>query len=115
MDNIESILTSVKDQLGIEETYTHFDKDLIIHINSVLMVLNQLGVGPEIPYTIRDANDKWIDFLEDNKQVESVKTYMYMKVRMIFDPPQNSFTINAAERIINEFEWRLNVQAEGGM
>ena len=108
----ESILTSIKKLLGIPEDYEHFDQDIIIHINSVFMILNQLGVGPTEEFTITDKTAVWSDFISDNKKFESVKTYMYMKVRLLFDPPLSSAVMDCINKVINELEWRLNVAAE---
>lgn len=108
---MESILTSIKKLLGPEESYDHFDTDIIIHINSALMVLNQLGVGPVEGFSISDKEAVWTDFVPE-KNVEAVKTYVYLKVRLIFDPPQSSFLVAAIEKQITELEWRLNVKAE---
>lgn len=110
---MESILTSVKKYCGIAEEYTHFDNDLIMHINSVLFVLTQLGVGPSNGFTIGDKYAKWTD-LVDEGQLEAVKSYVCMKVRLIFDPPQSSTHIEAMKNLINEFEWRLNITVDPG-
>lgn len=112
---MDSILTSIKKMLGIEQEYTQFDLDIILNINSVLMTLSQLGVGPETGFAIIGAEETWDDFLGDRTDLESVKSYIYLKVRLLFDPPTSSFVLEAMERQINEFEWRLNVQAEGGV
>lgn len=109
---MESILTSVKKMLGIAEDYKHFDNDIIIHINSVFMILNQLGVGPEEPVTIISELETWSKLLGDLKNMEAVKTYVYLKVRLLFDPPSNSFTVNAAKEQCAELESRLIMQAE---
>ena len=108
----ESILTSIKKLLGIPEDYEHFDQDIIIHINSVFMILNQLGVGPTEEFTITDKTAVWSDFISDNKKFESVKTSVYMKVRLLFDPPLSSAVMDCINKVINELEWRLNVAAE---
>jgi hypothetical protein len=110
---MESILTSVKKLLGLTEDYTHFDPDIIMHINSVLMVLTQLGVGPASGFTISDASAIWADFLpEGDTRFESVKSYVFMKVKLLFDPPLNSSVTESYNRLISEFEFRLNVAAE---
>ena len=110
---MDSILTSIKKLMGIEEDYTHFDTDLIIHINSVFMILTQMGVGPPEGFSITDKSASWTNFISnDDKRFESVKSYIYMKVRLIFDPPSSSALIEAMNRQISEFEWRLNVAAE---
>lgn len=109
----ESILTSIKKLLGIEESYAHFDPDIIMHINSVLAILIQLGVGPSDGFSISDKSSTWSDFLgSDATKLDGVKTYVYMKVRLIFDPPATAATIDSMNRLVNEFEWRLNVTAE---
>ena len=110
---MDSILTSIKKLLGIAQECTDFDMDLIIHINSVLMILTQLGVGPEKGFTIEDSRDLWKDFLEDDlSKLEAVRTFVYLKVRLIFDPPSSSAVIESINRTISELEWRLNVAAE---
>ena len=109
---MESILTSIKKLLGIAEEYEHFDMDLIMHINSVFMTLTQLGVGPEEGFTIEDETSEWIEFIEDPNKLQAVKSYMYLKVKLLFDPPLSSAVIESTNRQIAEFEWRLNVAAE---
>lgn len=109
---MDSILTSVKKMLGIPEEYEQFDMDIIMHINSVFMILTQLGVGPEEGFAIADKTDEWDDFIGDNVLLELVKSYVYLKVRLIFDPPQSSSIIEAMNRQINEFEWRINVAVD---
>ena len=111
---MESILTSVKKMLGIAEEYTHFDADLIMHINTVFTVLNQLGVGPAYGFRIEDAEDEWEDFLDDEVALESVKSYMTMKVKLLFDPPTSSAVMEATNRMVSELEWRLNVTVDPG-
>lgn len=109
---MESILNSIKQLLGIDETETHFDMDIMIHINSVFSNLNQMGVGPETTFYIEDDITTWSDFTgEDAALFNNVKTYMYLKVRLIFDPPASASVLSAMERQINELEWRLNVSA----
>lgn len=109
---MDSILNSVKKLLGITEDYTHFDADIIMHINSVFVILSQLGVGSENGFTISDASAVWSDFLPEGSNLELVKSYMYLKVRLLFDPPQSSAVMDATKRSIDEFEFRLNVEAE---
>lgn len=108
----ESILTSIKAQLGIQEEYTAFDQQLIMHINSVFMVLNQLGVGPTAGFTISDKTATWNNFLPSDKNLEATKSYVGMRVKMLFDPPTTSVVAESMNRMINEFEWRLNVGTE---
>lgn len=109
-----SVLDSVKKQLGLSDSYTAFDPDIIMGINSVFLILNQLGVGPANPFSIEDNTAEWDDFFDGNEQIELVKSYMYLKVRLIFDPPSTGVLHEAMERQIQEFEWRLNVYAETG-
>ena len=110
---MESILTSIKKLLGITEEYEHFDPDIIMHINSVFMILNQLGVGPENGFSISDSSAIWEDFLPaDNKNFEAVKSYIHLKVKLLFDPPLSSAVMEATKQMISELEWRLNVEAE---
>lgn len=109
---MESILTSIKKLLGITEEYEHFDSDIIMHINSVFMILTQLGVGPEDGFTINNKETTWNEFTNDDKKIEAVKSYVYMKVKLLFDPPASSSVMEAMNRSISEFEWRLNVAAD---
>lgn len=111
---MESILTSVKKMLGITEEYDHFDMDIIMHINSVFMVLNQLGVGPEKGFYIEDDTATWADFLGDPTSLQMVKSYMGMKVRLLFDPPANGTVMKSIEQAISEFEFRLNIAVDNG-
>lgn len=108
----ESILTSIKKLLNISVDDKSFDQDVLIHINSVFMILNQMGVGTKETFSIKDGKTKWTDFLENNKDLESVKTYIYLKVKMVFDPPANSSIIEAYNQLIKEYEWRLNSRAD---
>ena len=110
---MESILTSIKKMLGIVEEYEHFDSDIIIHINSVFMTLAQLGVGPSEGFYIEDEEAIWTDFIPDLSKLQAVKTYVYLKVRLLFDPSSlGSATLAAYERQIQELEWRLNAAVE---
>lgn len=112
MDNTDSILTSVKKMLGIMEEYEHFDSDLIMHINSVFGVLNQIGVGPEEGFSIQDKCALWSDFIGNTALFAIVKSYMALKVKMMFDPPLSSAVMETYKTQISEYEWRLNVAAE---
>ena len=109
---MESILTSIKKLLGIAEDYTAFDTDIMIHINSVFMILTQLGVGPANGFRITGAYETWEEFVSDGIVADAVKTYVYLKVRLLFDPPTSSAVMDAINRSISEYEWRLNVAAE---
>lgn len=109
---MENILDSIKKLLGIDEADLNFDQELIMHINSVFMVLNQLGVGPVGGFKISSNEEVWTDFVGTRLDLESVKSYIYLKVRLLFDPPQNSFLVGSIEKQIEENEWRLQVQVE---
>ena len=108
----DSILTSIKKLLGIEEVYTHFDTDLIMHINSVFMILTQLGVGPAEGFSITDSDAVWGDFITNENSVEAVKSYIYLKVKLMFDPPLSGTVSDSMSRTISELEWRLNVAVD---
>ena len=110
---MESILTSIKKLLGIAEDDDSFDTDVIMHINSTFMVLTQLGVGPPEGFMIEDESATWADFIPDGVSLEAIKSYIYLRVKMIFDVNTTpSAVIDAMNRTINELEWRLNVAAE---
>ena len=109
---MESILTSIKKLLGIAEEYTQFDADLIMHMNSVFSILTQLGVGPSNGFSIEDDSATWDEFIPEGQNVELVKSYIHLKVKLLFDPPLTSAKIEAMNKNIGEFEWRLNVAAE---
>mgnify|MGYP003291199741 CR=1 FL=1 len=109
---MESILTSIKKLLGIPEEYTVFDPDLIMHINTVFMTLRQLGVGPVEGFRIEDDMATWNDYIIESENLDAVKSYIHLKVKLLFDPPLNSAVIEAIKQSVNELEWRLNLQAE---
>ena len=109
---MESILNSIKKLLGIAEDYDYFDSDIIMHINSVFATLTQLGVGPEDGFSIDDESDKWEDFLPEERMLHSVKSYMFMKVKLMFDPPLSSAVIECTKEQIKELEWRLQVAVD---
>lgn len=110
---MDSILGSVRKMIGgIDEDESPFDRDLIIHINSVFTVVNQLGVGPKDAYSITDDSQTWEDFWGDSEVINMVKSYMYLKTKIIFDPPTSGVLHEALERQITEFEWRLSVQGD---
>jgi len=109
---MESILTSIKELLGIRGECTDFDGQLIIHINTVLAVLTQLGVGPSDGFYIEDASALWEDFIENQAKWQAAKSYTYLKVRLIFDPPISAAAIESMNRQISEYEWRLCVMAD---
>ena len=109
---MESILTSIKAMLGITEQYTHFDAELIMHINSAFSILTQIGVGPSTGFSIQDDYATWTDFMPTDPRLEMVKTYMYKKVKFIFDPPDRSVIADALKRDIDELEFRLSVAVD---
>ena len=108
----ESILRSTKKILGLTDDYTPFDLDVITHINAAFSILDQLGVGPEGGFSIVDDTTVWSDFVVPANQLHLVKTYVFLKVRLLFDPPSTSFLIKAMEDQVKEYEWRLNVFRE---
>lgn len=112
--NDESILLSVKRQLEICDDYNAFDPVIVTHINSVFMILDQLGVSLEPGFQITGENENWADYLQGRKELNLIKSYMYLKVRLLFDPPNVGVLHEAMERQIAEFEWRLNVQVDPG-
>lgn len=108
-----SILNSVKKVLGIAEDYTAFDVDIIMHINSVFATLQQLGIGPETGFEIEDKTTDWVEYLGEDINLNQVKTYVYLRVRLLFDPPDSSYARQAMADQVREIEWRLNVYREG--
>jgi hypothetical protein len=109
---MDSILTSIKKLLGIYESDTSFDVDITMHINTVIMILRQMGIGPSNGFSITGPYETWAEYLPDISLIEPVKTYIALKVRLIFDPPASSAIIEAMNRTISELEWRLNVQVD---
>lgn len=107
---IESILRSVTKMLGMTEDYEHFDHDIIIHINSVFVDLYELGVGDRV-FQIEDDTSKWSDFITDER-LNYVQQYVFLKVRLVFDPPTSSFVLTSIEDKIKELEWRINVMVD---
>lgn len=108
----ESILRDIKKMLGLDLDYDPYNADLIVLINSALMVLCQLGVGPKKGFIVKDYTSKWSDFLINDVNLEAAKQYIYLKVRVTFDPPNSSAVLESYNKQIQELEWRLNVQAE---
>jgi hypothetical protein len=108
----DSILISTKKILGLDADYTPFDLDVITHINAAFSILNQLGVGPLDGFFIEGDQETWDDFAVPANQLNLVRTYIFLKVRMLFDPPATSFLIEACNNQIKEYEWRLNVFRE---
>ena len=109
----ESILTTIKKLLGLDESYEAFDTDVIIAINTALMALMQIGVGPKIGFRIEDDEATWEDFLgSDVADLEAAKSYVFIKARLMFDPPSSSVVVEAYNKAAEECEWRLNVQRD---
>ena len=113
---MESILTSIKQMLGIAEDYTVFDTNIIMDINSVFADLAQMGVGPSEGFAIEDSSTIWQDFVTDNLLLNSVKSYMHLRVKLLFDPGSiGASTLASYERQISQWEWRLNLAAESAV
>lgn len=112
----ESILSTIKKLLGVTDDYDYFDQDLLIHINSTLMSLSQIGVCPSQDFYTLDKDTTWSEYLgydyQENIDFGSIKSYIYLKVKLLFDPPQNSFTIEAINKMITEMEWRIYIVSE---
>ena len=110
----DSILNTIKKMLGPDSAYDVFDTDMIIHINTALSILTQLGVGPAKGFRITGPDETWTDFIGSDIDLESIKTYVYLKVKMLFDPPSSSFVMKSMEETCKEIEWRLNVAVDEG-
>lgn len=110
----DSILDTTKKMLGFDRSYTAFDLDILTHINSTFFTLQQIGIGPSKGFVITDREATWPNYLVGD-DISAVKSYMFLKVRMMFDPPTTSFANEAIKAQITELEWRLNVQSEGRM
>lgn len=110
----DSILDSTKKLIGLDKDYHDFDADLVTFINSAFFNLRQLGVGPAEGFNITDDKAVWSDFSSDDSILTGVKPYIQQKVRLQFDPPSNSFVESSIRENIKEYEWRLNIQGEGG-
>lgn len=113
INKMESILDSIKKLLGIQPEYRAFDEDLIIHINTVFIILNQLNVGPEEGFMIVDGSESWDDFIKGINET-MVKTYIYLKVRLMFDPPTSGVLVESMNSMISELEWRLYLEGDKG-
>ncbi|MFI3173957.1 MAG: hypothetical protein R3Y53_01995 [Bacillota bacterium] len=108
---MDSILTSIKKMLGITEEYIVFDPDIILHINSAFTILNQLGVGPPAGFFICDNTNTWGEFIQDDR-LEFVKTYVFFRVRLAFDPPTSVIAVETIQKLINELEYRILIRAD---
>ena len=105
----ESILDSIKDMLGPDSSYDVFDNEILIHINMALSVLTQLGVGPAEGFVVTGSDETWNQFLGNAKNIDMAKTFVFMKVKMVFDPPNSSFVLSSMEKACDELGWRLTV------
>ena len=112
MDTLDSILISIKKLHGISANDTSFDPDMIIHINSALMALSQLGVGPSRGYYIQDESSLWSDYISDDIIAEAVKSFVYVKVRLVFDPPSSPTVKEALKNAVDEYTWRITQWAD---
>lgn len=109
---IDSILESIKTMLNVPVDSTEFDVDLVIHINSVFSILTQLGVGPSDGFEITGPEEKWSDYMDDYKKISELISYMYMKVKLIFDPPTIGGVLDSYKELIREFEWRAYIEGD---
>lgn len=112
MEYTDSILNTIKKLLGPGQDQTYFDQDIITHINTAIMTLTDIGVGPKEGFSITSDAEVWSDFIEDINKFEAVKTYIYLKVKLVFDPPLSSSVIEIYNKQINELEWRLNSRVD---
>lgn len=108
----ESILTSTKKVLGIDESYTVFDQDIILHLNSIFADLNQLGIGPPEGFFVVNEANEWSQFMGSELRLNAVKSYVYLRLRLLFDPPASSFVVASMEKQIEKAEWRINIARE---
>ena len=108
----DSILTSVKKMLGIEEEYKHFDTDILMHINSAFSILTQIGVGPDSGFMITDDTSNWSDFIKEEAKLNLVKSYMFLKVKLLFDPPTSTAVLECYKPHISEYESSVTMVAE---
>lgn len=111
----KSILNSTKKILGIGDNYFAFDLDIITHINATFSILNQLGIGPIEGFSIEDDDATWDDYPVPPNQLQAIKSYLFLKVRLMFDPPTTSYLIEATNKQIAEFEWRINIFREDAL
>lgn len=112
-DTIDSILNTIKKLLGIDSADDSFDVDILVHINSIIPILSQMGIGPKNGFMVTSSEQVWSDYIDSSViNVEGVKTYIYLKTKLIFDPPTNSTTIEAFNKLLNELEWRMMLAVE---
>lgn len=108
----DSILESIKDAAGIGTDDVAFDAELLLHINTTFVILREIGVGPDTPFIVSDYSATWHDFIDDDSIIPMIKSYVALKVRVLFDPPTSSSYMNAIQESIKEYEWRLNVEVD---
>lgn len=109
---MSSILEDTKKSLGLAADYTPFDADIVMHINSVLADLTQLGVGPEAGFEISGSAEGWASFIADEPRLNSVKSYLFLRVKMLFDPPGTGYVLTSMEKMLEKAEWRINMARE---
>jgi hypothetical protein len=109
---MDSILDSIKKMLGLDPEYTAFDVDILMLINGAFATLHQLGAGPRDGFSIADRSSKWTDYTVDQTVLPMVQQYIYLKVRTVFDPPTSSSVLDAYNRLIEDYEWRVNIGLE---
>ena len=109
---MESILNTIKKKLGVDVECTNFDVDIITEINTVFVILKQLGIGPESGFSIKDEFATWSEFTDDDVELEVLKTYIWKKVKMSFDPALSGAAAEADKRVADELEWRLSIIAD---
>ena len=114
ISNNDSILTSIKKLMGLTEEYDAFDQDILILINSVLFELEQIGVKAKDGFSLTDKTVVWSDYSDDDRLLNVLKPYIYMKTKLTFDPPTSSGALDSMNRIIDRFEWRINLYADTG-
>lgn len=109
----KSILDTIKEMLGIDKDCEAYDQDLIVFVNGVFSTLYQIGVGDR-PVSISNKFQEWSSLFSEDDLIDLIKNYTFLKVKLIFDPPSNSFVMDSIKKQIEEYEWRIHVQAEGG-
>ena len=114
ISNNDSILTSIKKLMGLTEEYDACDQDILILINSVLFELEQIGVKAKDGFSLTDKTVVWSDYSDDDRLLNVLKPYIYMKTKLAFDPPTSSGALDSMNRIIDRFEWRINLYADTG-
>lgn len=112
LNDKDSILISIKKLLGISKECADFDTDIKIHINSTLMNLDQLGITIPKSFSVQDETQTWSEIIQNQEKIDSIVTYVYLKVKLVFDPPLSSAVMEANKESIRELEWRLTVQVD---